>query len=241
MVSASSRYFPGLVVIAQPSTPFEVAEALVHEGAHEKFFDLAITRSFFDMNSDTVEEFAPSWSGARWPMEQVFAAWHAYQCLAQFAESGVSGGPDSLLPLARERSSELGSWLRAHEDYLLGDARWMLRKVLDGSVSEPPGITPPNLLSGVRFVANRLVRMGARVPTGRRVVARVGAPPELFWLDADSAMILDLLVTRADEMSFEDGFASIQSVWHVDEAAARERWSYAVAHLLDARLVESTA
>ncbi|HEX7301374.1 aKG-HExxH-type peptide beta-hydroxylase, partial [Lentzea sp.] len=128
VVSASSRYVPGIVLIDEPSTPMEVAEALVHEGAHEKFFELAITKEFLDAHAEDVDFFETSWSHARWPLEQTFAAWHAYSCLAQFAElrGDEPLGPDSLLPRARERADEIGRWLTSHEDDLRPDARWLL-------------------------------------------------------------------------------------------------------------------
>ncbi len=96
VVSASSRYVPGIVLIDEPALPIEVAEALVHEGAHEKFFDLAITREFLDARAEDAEVFETSWSHARWPLEQTFAAWHAYTCLAQFF---VSVTPNSSAPI----------------------------------------------------------------------------------------------------------------------------------------------
>ena len=43
--SASLREFPGLILLPEPRSSVEVAEALIHEGAHQKFFDLAMTRS----------------------------------------------------------------------------------------------------------------------------------------------------------------------------------------------------
>ena len=58
--SASVREFPGLVLIPEPRTLLEVAEALVHEGAHQKFFDLAMTRSV--LGDRDVEHFRPPWS-----------------------------------------------------------------------------------------------------------------------------------------------------------------------------------
>jgi hypothetical protein len=240
LVSASSRYFPGLVIIERPSTPIEVAEALVHEGAHEKFFDLAITRSFLGVRSDFAEEFVTSWSGARWPMEQVFAAWHAYQCLAQFADSGVSTGPGSLLPLARERAAEIGKWLLDHEEHLLSDARWMLHAI-SGSPGSRSSILPPRPLWTGRYVTNPLVRLGERVPTARRVVGRIESPPALFWLEPDPATVVDLLLGQVDGMSVEDGVVAVRAWWDVDDEVARERWSVALATLLDARLVELTS
>ncbi|MGH3608897.1 MAG: aKG-HExxH-type peptide beta-hydroxylase, partial [Pseudonocardiaceae bacterium] len=43
LVSASPRAYPGLVLLKTPRSSIAVAEALVHEGAHQKLFDLAIT------------------------------------------------------------------------------------------------------------------------------------------------------------------------------------------------------
>ena len=137
VVSASSRYVPGIVLIDEPSTPIEVAEALVHEGAHEKFFDLAITREFLDARAEDAEWFETSWSHARWPLEQTFAAWHAYTCLAQFFTScgAEQLGADSLLPKARERAERSAKWLLAHEVDLRADAR----RLLHGLMGQPCG------------------------------------------------------------------------------------------------------
>src|SRR5215211_1279815 len=38
LVSASSRRFPGLVLLGKPASAMEVAEGLVHEAAHQKLF-----------------------------------------------------------------------------------------------------------------------------------------------------------------------------------------------------------
>jgi hypothetical protein len=242
LVSASSRYFPGLVIIERPSTAIEVAEALIHEGAHEKFFDLAITRSFLGVKSDAAEEFVTSWSGARWPIEQVFAAWHAYRCLAQFAESVRAPlGPGSLLPLAGERAAEIAKWLQAHKESLLSDAWWMLTAASSSPDSTSCGILPPRPigLNGC-YATNPLVRMGDRSPTMRRVVGRMESPPLLFWLEHDPATVLDLLSGQADGMSVDDGVTAVRALWDVDAEVARERWSVALATLLEAQLVEST-
>jgi hypothetical protein len=243
LVSASSRYFPGLVIIERPSTAIEVAEALIHEGAHEKFFDLAITRSFLGVKSDAAEEFVTPWSGARWPIEQVFAAWHAYRCLAQFAESvRVPLGPGSLLPRARERAAEIAKWLQAHKESLLSDAQWMLNVASGSPDSTSCGILPPRPigLSGC-YVTNPLVRMGDLSPTKRRVVGRTESPPTLFWLEHDPATVLDLLTGQTDGMSVHDGAIAVQALWDVDAEVARERWSVALATLLEAQLVESAS
>jgi hypothetical protein len=241
LVSASSRYFPGLVLIDQPSSAIEVAEALVHEGAHEKFFDLAITRSVLGVQSDLAEEFVTSWSGARWPIEQVFAAWHAYQCLAQFADAaaGSPTGPNSLLPVARERAAEIGKWLLVHEVHLMTDARWLLRAILGSPTTVPCGIVTAEPLVTGRYVIDPLVRLG-EMPTTRRVVGRIESPPELFWLERDPAMVLGLVGRQSDGMLFEDGLIAVQAMWQVDGARARERLSAALAMLVGSMLVIRT-
>ena len=242
LVSASSRYFPGVVVVERPSTAVEVAEALIHEGAHEKFFDLAITRSFFDVNSDLVEEFTPSWSGARWPFEQVFAAWHAYLCLAQFARTanGLTTGSGSLLPKAAERAAEIGEWLLAREAHLLHDAQLMLATALGSPYSGGSGIlsSRPIPMNGC-FVTNPLVSSSGLLPTGRTVVGRPGSPPDLFWLENDSATVLDLLAKQVDGMSAEDCLNAVRASWEVDVDRARERWLIALANLVHNQLIFS--
>jgi hypothetical protein len=54
LISASSRFFPGLILIDRPENPFNVAEALIHEGAPQKFFDLVITHDF--LGADIAED-----------------------------------------------------------------------------------------------------------------------------------------------------------------------------------------
>ncbi|GAA5167102.1 aKG-HExxH-type peptide beta-hydroxylase [Amycolatopsis dongchuanensis] len=194
LVSASSRLFPGLILIDEPACAYDVAEALVHEGAHQKFFDLAITHDFLaeDLSRDRI--FRPSWSGASWPVEQVIAAFHAYACLAQFAEEvvrrGETGllGENSLLLSARARETEIGRWLLGAEDALEGDARWLLRTFLraEGNPPEIPGETAP----AGRYVLDPLVRLARMAATGRVLAARPGSPPQLHWLAQDAAEIV---------------------------------------------------
>lgn len=130
--SASIRDFPGLVVVPQPGSALEVAEALVHEGAHQKFFDLGLVRSIFNEKFCEAPFFGSSWAprtAPRWPLEQCVAAFHAYTCLATFYESVSAsdlGQPlheFSLLPVAGERAAELGTWLSRNVQFLGPDGR----------------------------------------------------------------------------------------------------------------------
>ncbi len=241
VVSASSRYVPGIVLIDEPTMPVEVAEALVHEGAHEKFFDLAITHEFLDAHAEDVEFFETSWSHARWPLEQTFAAWHAYSCLAQFASAcgGIDLGPDSLLPEARERAAEIGDWLLAHERDLRPDARWLLRAI----TGEPGGVRSAvdgqdvDISADARFRVRDDVRY-RRAASGRVVVGRVAQPPEIFWLDRDAGRMIGQLPHDGGPAAFEDIVMGAISTWTADTETAARRSRAALASLLASSLVE---
>lgn len=197
LISASSRFFPGLILIDRPENPFDVAEALIHEGAHQKYFDLAITHDFLGADIAEDRRFRPSWSGADWPLDQAIAAFHAYACLAQFAEdvatAGENGspGPNSLLPSAREREAEIGGWLLDVEGALEADARWLLRSFLqeDADPLGPEGATAPE----GRYALDPLLRVARMASTGRILLARPGSPPELHWLAGGATEVLDRL------------------------------------------------
>ncbi|MFS8102367.1 hypothetical protein LFM09_35100 [Lentzea alba] len=249
VVSASSRYVPGIVLIDEPATPIEVAEALVHEGAHEKFFDLAITREFLDVHAEDVECFETSWSHARWPLEQTFAAWHAYSCLAQFFISARTEGlgPISLLPKARERADEIGDWLLAHENDLRADARWLLHGLAGIPTDEAGGQSDLDrlaqsvelndddylhVLPGVRFRV---------AETGRMVGARVVQPPEIFWLDTDASWLVARL-QQGDRaaMSFESMLVEATEHWQADPVVADRRLRAVLGQLLRSSLLGKT-
>ena len=115
--SASLREFPGLIVLPEPDSALEVAEALVHEGAHVKFFDMAMTCSLLVAGGTC--RFRPPWASrdaAAWPFEQTVAAYHAYCCLAAFYEALCRWGAfdlhdHSLLPHAQGRADVIGDFL----------------------------------------------------------------------------------------------------------------------------------
>jgi hypothetical protein len=154
--SASAREYPGLILLPAPWSALEAAEALMHEGAHQKFFDLCINRAIFA--TEVGPSFAPSWapSGSpRWSFEQAFAAFHAYCCLAAFWVAVVEAKetPElheySLLPEAWTRSSEVGAWLISQSDFLGAEGRALLgrlmgnvdtRRASEESVCEVPRI-----------------------------------------------------------------------------------------------------
>ncbi|GGU25702.1 hypothetical protein GCM10010178_17360 [Lentzea flava] len=243
VVSASSRYVPGIVLIDEPSAPIEVAEALVHEGAHEKFFDLAITREFLDVRAEDVEEFENSWSHARWPLEQTFAAWHAYSCLAQFAEScGEEDlGRDSLLPKARERADEIGAWLIAHEVELRPDARWLLHAFTGdplGETASPADQADADVREDGHFHVLPDVRY-KRADTGRVVVGRATQPPQLFWLDEDAGWVM-AQCGPSGTAEFRDLLARATEEWQADSAVVARRLKSALGSLVRASLVEWT-
>lgn len=216
LVSASSRLFPGLILIGKPACAYDVAEALIHEGAHQKFFDLAITRDFLGADISGDEIFRPSWSGAKWPVEQVIAAFHAYACMAQFAEdaaqAGESGqlGQNSLLLTARERELEIGQWMLAREHALEYDARWLLRAFLREERPRPRGNEADGVALEGSYQLAPLVRVARMADTGRVLLARPGNPPALLWVNG-----------RAGDLVAQLGSVPLSSVGlGPDEAAA---------------------
>ncbi|GAA1216299.1 aKG-HExxH-type peptide beta-hydroxylase [Pseudonocardia alaniniphila] len=183
--SASAREFPGLILLPEPDSSLEVAEALIHEGAHQKFFDLATTRALFGARPYPAPTFLPSWAkpGAPgWPVEQTFAAWHAYCCLSAFHDSlgDLDIHSDSLLPHAEERYPEIGDWLLAHGECLGQDGHALL-----GAVT---GRRPEHISTDVPVDLDRL---SADIADGslllrkvgeRTLVARQASRTELFWI-----------------------------------------------------------
>ncbi|MDX3662648.1 HEXXH motif-containing putative peptide modification protein [Streptomyces sp. ID05-26A] len=250
LVSASSRYVPGIVLIDEPLLPMEVAEALVHEGAHEKFFDLAIAKEFLDARAEDADYFETSWSHVRWPLEQTFAAWHAYSCLAQFnASIGAEQlGPDSLLAKAGDRAGEIGAWLLAHEDDLCVDARWLLRALTGDTVelsgeggarSEVDGVTlSPEIADDLHFCLLPDVRL-KRAVSGRVVVGRAVQPPQVFWLDEDASWTLDQWRTDRAKKTFGWLLTRATEEWQVDSAVAAVRLRTALGSLLSSSIVGS--
>jgi hypothetical protein len=238
VVSASSRYVPGIVLIDEPATPIEVAEALVHEGAHEKFFDLAITREFLDAHAEEVEYFENSWSHAQWPLEQTLAAWHAYSCLAQFAVfcGGERLGPQSLLPKAQERADEIGRWLLKHEHDLRADARWLLHALSGGTaVQSDVDVQAAEVGADVHFQVRPGMRY-RRAGTGRVVMARAVQPPDIFWLDQDASWVVGQLGQGA-AVPFSVVLAKATEEWAVDPDVAESRLRIALGSLVSTQIV----
>jgi hypothetical protein len=139
--SASLRDHPGLVAFPGTLRHLELLEALVHEGAHQKFFDMCLTFPILRVEAYRSGSFRPSWvsvDAPDWSFEQVCAAFHAYLCLAalnvRIGELGWLAedfGSTSLLARADERSTELGSWISGNEA-LLGSHGVLLFRALAG-------------------------------------------------------------------------------------------------------------
>jgi hypothetical protein len=188
--SASAREFPGMILIPEPETPIEVAEALVHEGAHQKFFDFATTRTLF--GSTEGMQFTPSWApvtAPAWPIEQTFAAWHAYCCLSAFAHAlpGDSALPaHSLLDKADVRATELGSWLLDNGKALGPDGHALLFQLLGRAPTDPsPHEETPLTALGYTPDGPEWIE---RKAGDRTLLARRTTPPELYWAPSASAL-----------------------------------------------------
>lgn len=184
--SASAREFPGVMLLPEPSSALEATEAFVHECAHLKFFDLSVTRSVFGPNQYSAPAFRPSWKSSgipRWPLEQVFAAFHAYCCLAALHRSpecrAGDPSPTSLLPHAATRADELGTWLADQAVRFLGDDGRQLLSELSGRTTDRAadalGGSKPETVAAADGAYVR--RVG-----GRTLLAERGQPIRLFWL-----------------------------------------------------------
>ena len=142
--SASVREFPGLVLLPETGDPLEVAEALIHEGAHQKFYDLVLTCSILDADPGT--RYSPPWAapGApEWPYEQCVAAFHAYSCLAAFSDALFELGKaptheGSLLAVAADRARAIGEWLSKNGGALGTDGQRLVAS-LSGSEVDATG------------------------------------------------------------------------------------------------------
>lgn len=192
--SASAREYPGLIMMPAPGSALEVAEALVHEGAHQKFFDLGMTRDILTWWSPQAPRYAPSWAppGApAWPLEQSVAAWHAYHCLAVFYRCLAGSGDesalhaDSLLPKASRRAAEIGRWLRGQGSFLGRDAHRLIA-ALEGVGPDDPWPrhdVGPEIHRAVDNESVVVRRAGKRTLVG---LARPDRRPDLYWRDDPS-------------------------------------------------------
>jgi hypothetical protein len=196
VVSASSRYVPGLVLL-RPGGPLDVAESVVHEAAHQRFFDMAITRDLLRADADSAPGFRPSWRQTTWPVEQTLAAFHAYACLTELAaavppaELASGAGLHSVLPEAGERATELGAWLVEHSNLLGTDADRLVRAILGRPAPVAPAGSAEMAAHGSVFRAGACVVVPAE--EHRCLVGVPGSPFRLFWLDADAAAVLEIL------------------------------------------------
>ncbi len=245
MASASSRSFPGLVLLESPRSSIDAAEALVHEGAHQKLFELAITRDLLTVHSDESPPFHPLWApdSQGWPLEQTLAAGHAYACLARFSHDWATsvGGPavgtGSLLPVANERFEIIAGWLLDRGDHLGADAHALLAGLL--------GQRPRRGLS----TANSPDRTGScytvdpdlqfrRKDADRVLVGRPSQPPQLFWLEPDAALALELLGQHQLTSQLVGRFAAR---WGVPLPEAADRVTLLLRELSGSGLVRKTS
>jgi HEXXH motif-containing protein len=201
LASASTRSFPGFVLLSPPDSAIEAAEWMVHEAAHQKLFDLAITGSMLTVESDSCAPFEPSWPpvGRQWPLEQTLAAGHAYACMAQFVDNAGKAvafdtlGSQSLFPVARERADVIGGWLLERGEYLGADAHALLA----GMHGRWPVKVSTRRHSAVRTPASCTVEPGLTIRRcthgGKALVGRRSQPPELYVVTEEVASLLELL------------------------------------------------
>jgi len=246
MASASSRSFPGLVLLESPRSSIEAAEALVHEGAHQKLFELAITRDLLTVHSDESPPFHPLWAPDchGWPLEQTLAAGHAYACLARFSHDsaasagGPAVGPDSLLPVANERFEIIAGWLLDRGDHLGADAHVLLA----GLLSQRPrrGLSTVNSpdRTGSCYTVDPDLQFRRCKDADRVLVGRPSQPPQLFWLEPDAALALELLGQHRPTSQLVGTFAAR---WDMLPPEASDRVALLLRELAGSGLVRKTS
>jgi hypothetical protein len=225
-----------------PRSAIEAAEAVVHEGAHQKLFELAITHDLVNADSDRCPPFPPPWApkGRLWPLEQTLAAYHAYTCLAQFAEdAGVSAGTawvgaDSLLPVAHERSEILGQWLLGQRDHLGTDAHTLVDGLIGGQACTPrPAETRSGSLA-TDYIVDPQLKFRRCGSSGRVLVGRPCQPPQFYWVSDDAATVLELLA----QLPVDEVVDILAQRWRLSPSSAARRLTAALADLYVAGLVK---
>jgi hypothetical protein len=227
LVSASPRTYPGLVLLKAPRTSIEVAEALVHEGAHQKFFDLAITHDLLAADSDRCPPFHPPWvpTERRWALEQTLAACHAYACLARFGHvASITAqaqllGPESLLPVASERSKILGHWLVDQGNYLGNDSHTLLDGLIGLRPHASPTIKSCSDAVASDYVIDAALEFRRCGSPDRVLVGRPSQPPQLYWVSDDAAKVLELLTHD----SLDDVACTFAQRWNIQPFDATDR------------------
>lgn len=138
--SLSGFSLPSVVFISgtPTRTPWETAEALLHEALHHKLLDFATTRSF--LREDEVATVRVFWrkDAVHFPLLRAYAAFHVYVHLAVFfaraehmegplaGEFGTFPADGRNLETALGRAGYLGEELAAHADrWLASDGRRM--------------------------------------------------------------------------------------------------------------------
>jgi len=241
LASGSSRTFPGLVLVEGCRSSIDVAEALVHEGAHQKLFDLGITHDLLTIDSDRCAPFHPPWTPADrfWSIETTLAACHAYACLARFAQdAGVTTGMrmvglGSLLPVARDRSEIIGRWLLDNGDCLGNDAHTLLVGLFDG---RPRIAATDDMHCGAvaaHYVIDAELVFRHCSSSDRVLVARPSLPPQLYWISGDAAALLELLGHKP----FEEVVDTFTQRWKVARWEVSERLTLLLSSLSASGLV----
>lgn len=222
LASGSFRTFPGLLLLESPRSRIEVAEALVHEGAHQKLFDLGITHDLLTIDSDQCAPFHPPWvpEDRFWSLETALAACHAYACLARFwqdarvtVETRIVG-PGSLLPVASERSEIIGRWLLNKGDHLGTDAHTLLEGLLGRrphTARTTGGCSGPMAADYVIDTRLEFRRCGS---AGRVLVGRRSQPPQLYWISNDAATLLELL----EQKSIDEIIHAFAQRWRISQS-----------------------
>lgn len=219
-MSASLREAPGIIFIREPRVSLDAAEALLHEAAHQRFFDYVLLREM--IIGDTSSRWQPPWRppGTEWNLERMMAAAHTYACLTHLKnrlgrtrpDSKPSGG--SLLDEARDRVGILLDAILSRVNETGSDAAQFFALLSGSDISvEPPYEASATRrwgeLRGGVFRSAPGLHIRTQPGWSRSLVGRRGRPPELFWLDDGAAHILNIAARKAvTEAEIQRSFSS---------------------------------
>jgi len=156
--SVSTREISGTVFVSARcfEAPERLAEALLHEAVHQRFYDLMLTRSIFVPTYDTASAptVAPEWhvdSPVKdWPADRALAAAHVYVHLTVwFQQLQYYGGISAQRREAAARSAYV--------------AAWRARSLLDKIEAIAPGQLGPAGLPFLAWLRSEHFRMTASV------------------------------------------------------------------------------
>lgn len=251
LASATLPDLPGVILLPKDivRSGTLVAEGLLHEAAHCKFFDLVMTQDILGSASHGLPIVIPwvtpaSLQQAAWPVDQVVAAAHAYTHLAALGARGLlEGVAAEAVPIWSElydRSLGRGSFLlkalQGTPHWALGVAGRQLCGWLDALLRRMETLVEwrrfGQMVGDTRLQREVGIVLSPPLPDGSLVVVRSGGL-DAVWLEAPYCAILEAI----DSTEFKEIVLKVQELMGVVGARAQIEAMMIVQRLLIGGLV----